>query len=153
MFKKNCTWWRLLACSCKFIAFRVSVSRFSQIGASNFKMSPSRSLSHWLFLLFFICSFQLKVLLAHTDYLYGDYTGNAIEEDEETYQQPDSNYYYRGYSDPENSGIYHPISKRINKPRNLCRNLHGCECNGKFDRANCTCAVNGKRVLNQVNTF
>ena len=153
MFKKNCTWWRLLACSCKFIAFRASVSRFSQIGASNFKMSPSRSLSHWLFLLFFICSFQLKVLLAHTDYLYGDYTGNAIEEDEETYQQPDSNYYYRGYSDPENSGIYHPISKRINKPRNLCRNLHGCECNGKFDRANCTCAVNGKRVLNQVNTF
>ena len=152
MFKKNCTWWRLLACSCKFIAFRASVSRFSQIGASNFKMSPSRSLSHWLFLLFFICSFQLKVLLAHTDY-YGDYTGNVIEEDDETYQQPDSNYYYRGYSDLENNGIYHPISKRINKPRNLCRDLKGCECNGIYDRANCTCAVNGKRVLNQVNTF
>ena len=125
-------------------------------------MSPIKSASHW-FLLFFIFSIQLKVLLAQIDY-YGDYTGNAVKEDEGTYQQPDSNYYYgRGYSDQEHNVIYHPISKRIgapypsavtNKPNVvLCQNLGGCECNGINDRVNCTCEVNGTRNRNQVNSF
>ena len=128
-------------------------------------MSPIKSASHW-FLLFFIFSTQLKVLLAQIDY-YGDYTGNAVKEDEGTYQ-PDFNYYdprprrSSRYSYPEHNAIYHPISKRIgvpypsavtNKPTNivLCQNLDGCEC--KYDRVNCTCEVNGTRNRNQVNSF
>ena len=144
-------------------------------------MSSIKSASHW-FLLFLIFSTQLKVLLAQTDY-YGDYTGNAVKEDEGTYQQPDFNYYYdRGYYDPRNGGMYQPVSNPINNPiyptsnpiNNpiysqitpyypyaitnkpnvvLCQNFGGCECNGINDRVNCTCEVNGTRNRNPVNSF
>ena len=116
----------------------------------NLKMSPTRTASHWLLLLF-ICSLQSSAYLAHQD--DGDSARNVTDGHEKTEHHGDCIYDYDD-TDPDLIDVpSHTARKPTKKPTDilLCHNLRGCECNGKHDRANCSCAVSGIRNRQKVN--
>lgn len=110
-------------------------------------MSTVRSirLCGWI-LTFLGIYLQLSISLAQTN---DDDSTNVSEETE------GKELYYDDY-DFDNSttdyDISHSARKPFRKPSDifLCHNLRGCECNGKHDRANCSCIVNGVKHRHQV---